>query len=390
MHCGVCGSSDSQIVGFVKEMALVSAAALPRRAGATVGLGRVALASCGVCGFIYNSAFDERAMRKAYISASYALKKPVSASMSGVLRIVRDKVAPYINDARVLEVGSGDSSFSRSIASEAAYLVSVDPACEAVESVAAGCANWTHMPDFFSLAAVMDHSAWPFDFAIARHLLEHLPQPARFLRDVYESLAEDGRAYIEVPNMDEVMDSGRVYDIFHDHVGYFRAGAFEYLCAAAGFTVVDKIGLYGHQHMGYVLKKVRAGRTLEKACAPDVEHADWGMFTRRVEELNSVVAKISGPVGIWGAGAHGNATVNYLDEFNRRKVTICFDKDQSKVGRFLQACQARVVTPTKQSVETVQAIVIAAALHENEIADYLEQLQYRGVVVRTATGVAVT
>lgn len=59
-----------------------------------------------------------------------------------------------------------------------------------------------------------------FDLIILRHTLEHIKYPKKFLKEVIKVLKDNGKLYIEVPNLLNSLDK-RIEDFTPDHVNYF-------------------------------------------------------------------------------------------------------------------------------------------------------------------------
>ncbi|REN21137.1 methyltransferase domain-containing protein, partial [Mycobacterium tuberculosis] len=65
------------------------------------------------------------------------------------------------------------------------------------------------------------------DTIVLRHVLEHIPQPFEFLKEIADANGGQGKIYIEVPCFDWICRHGAWFDIFYEHVNYFRATDFE-------------------------------------------------------------------------------------------------------------------------------------------------------------------
>lgn len=77
-----------------------------------------------------------------------------------------------------------------------------------------------------------------FDLIVARHMLEHVADPLSVLRGLTALLADDGRLFLEVPNMH--------YDMAHtiecfipEHIHHFCERSLAALLARAGLVVTD-------------------------------------------------------------------------------------------------------------------------------------------------------
>jgi hypothetical protein len=65
------------------------------------------------------------------------------------------------------------------------------------------------------------------DLLILRHVLEHIPRPWDFLKGLAEANGRQGHLYIETPCLDWILDNAAYFDLFHEHVNYFRIENFE-------------------------------------------------------------------------------------------------------------------------------------------------------------------
>ena len=60
-----------------------------------------------------------------------------------------------------------------------------------------------------------------------RHVLEHILNPINFLSEVKKSNGGQGLIYIEVPCFDWIMKNRTWFDIFYEHINYFRLDDFK-------------------------------------------------------------------------------------------------------------------------------------------------------------------
>ena len=65
------------------------------------------------------------------------------------------------------------------------------------------------------------------DGLVLRHVLEHVPDPLAFLAGLREANGGRGTIYIEVPCLDWIAQHRAWFDIFYEHVNYFRLVDFE-------------------------------------------------------------------------------------------------------------------------------------------------------------------
>jgi SAM-dependent methyltransferase len=80
-----------------------------------------------------------------------------------------------------------------------------------------------------------------FDLITANKVLEHAEDSIEFLKGFHRDLALDGMVYIEVPNAKEIFTLPPDHDqLLYEHLFFYSANVFEYICAQADFEVVWK------------------------------------------------------------------------------------------------------------------------------------------------------
>ncbi|WP_027186536.1 class I SAM-dependent methyltransferase [Desulfovibrio inopinatus] len=75
-----------------------------------------------------------------------------------------------------------------------------------------------------------------FDVVILKHILEHFTDPKGFLQGVSRVLSDNGLLYVDVPNLNWILQDGTEGFVLH-HVGYFTLNTLR--IALEGFEVVE-------------------------------------------------------------------------------------------------------------------------------------------------------
>lgn len=77
-----------------------------------------------------------------------------------------------------------------------------------------------------------------FDLIILSHVLEHIVEPAEFLKTVINFMNDDGLLYIEVPSVDRVAEGGYDFDFLNyfqnAHTIHFTTKTLEMMCKSVG------------------------------------------------------------------------------------------------------------------------------------------------------------
>jgi SAM-dependent methyltransferase len=84
--------------------------------------------------------------------------------------------------------------------------------------------------------ALPDSQAQLFDTIIVSHVLEHVPQPVKFLADLARYLKPDGRLFVDVP---DVCAYHWLADLHIAHIFHFSARTLIGAANAAGLGVVE-------------------------------------------------------------------------------------------------------------------------------------------------------
>lgn len=141
---------------------------------------------------------------------------------------------------RVLEVGCGGGALMRSLAARGCQVTGVDVSEEAVRlasRAAEGCE--TLQAD----ACALPFGSGSFDRVVAHHLIEHLEDPVRALREWARVLRDDGILVICTPN--RLYPSPRIFDD-PTHVHVYERKELCRLVEESGFQVLESFTVFPH------------------------------------------------------------------------------------------------------------------------------------------------
>src|SRR5690606_2299358 len=83
------------------------------------------------------------------------------------------------------------------------------------------------------------------DCIFLRHVFEHIPNPVSFLRMIANA-NDGGLIYVEVPCLDWIAQKRAWFDIFYEHVNYFRLSDLEAMFG----QVLAAERIFGGQYLG--------------------------------------------------------------------------------------------------------------------------------------------
>jgi hypothetical protein len=221
---------------------------------------------------------------------------------------------------RLVEVGCGKGFFLELLAERGCDITGFDETYEG--------SNPRVRRQYYG-AGVIDQA----EGLVLRHVLEHVQGPYSFLQLLREANGGSGRIYIEVPCFDWICEHSAWFDIFYEHVNYFRLADFRRLFG----EVVDCGHLFGGQYL-YVVAELSSLRAPVYDPAASVRFpAD---FTRQVDAPIAAGRRSA----VWG-GASKGVIFTLLKARAGYAVDVVIDINPAKQGRYLAATGIQVLSP---------------------------------------------
>ncbi len=295
------------------------ASAAEARASVT---GDVALVQDERTGLVFNAAFDPHRLQ---YDRHYHNEQEHSPVFRRHLADVTQVIARFFAGQRLIEVGCGKGYFLEHLQGLGHEITGIDPAYDGdnVDVIAAPFERG------LGLSA---------DGVILRHVLEHIPDPIAFLSDISEANGRRGAIYIEVPCFDWILGHRAWFDVFYEHVNYFRLHDLVRM-----FGCIHEYGhLFGGQYL-YIVADLASLRV------PDAHESDRiTMPDDFLHGIDRTIALIRSSGArrnaMWGAASKGVIFAVYLQ---RAGITLdeAIDINPAKQGRFLPVSALRVSAP---------------------------------------------
>jgi SAM-dependent methyltransferase len=175
------------------------------------------------------------------------------------------------------------------------------------------------------------------DVLLARHVIEHVPDPVGFLRSCVDALPA-GRSvslFLETPSMEWILENIAFFDVFYEHCSYFSKSALIVAASMGGLCVRSVQRVFGGQyyfleaaggHNELPLDTPNTMTEIERFAAAEMEARQY--WRTRIAEANK-----QGAVAVWGAAAKGMTFINLLDP-DCELVDGIIDVNPRKQGRF--------------------------------------------------------
>ncbi len=269
-------------------------------------------------GLVFNAAFDARLMD---YDAAYQNEQGNSPQFQSHLEDVADLIERRMGCARLVEVGCGKGRFLELMLARGVDLVGYDPTYEGDNPLV--------KKEYFS-----EDLGIRGDGLILRHVLEHIENPVEFLFRLAAANGGEGLIYIEVPCFDWICRKRAWFDIFYEHVNYFRLTDFSRI-----------FGRLVHADRGFGGQYLRIVGDLSTLRRPLRDVADAVVFPSDfTERLAQEAGAEIGPCIVWG-GASKGVIFSLLRERAGFPVDRIIDINPAKQGKYLAATGLPVLSP---------------------------------------------
>ncbi len=297
-------------------------------------------------GLIYNQNFNEKLM---CYDVNYQNEQAVSLLFRTHLEEVSKILSLHFHNCSLIEVGCGKGFFLEYLQNQGFEIIGLDPTYQGT--------NPNIIKQYFS--SQLDLQA---DCIILRHVLEHVQNPFDFLVEIMHSNGGKGKIYIEVPCFDWICRQHAWFDIFYEHVNYFRLSDFYRM-----FGKVHSSGhLFGEQYI-YVVADLA---TLRKPVFDDSCHF---IFPQKVLSSVSKYAKkikknIEQTSVIWGGASKGVIFAVFMQR-EGANVDFVVDINPAKQGKYLPAIGLKVSSPDAviKKLDHLSTIFVMNSNYLNEI-----------------------
>lgn len=276
--------------------------------------GDIRLVEDTVTGLIHNAAFRPELM---VYDGHYQNEQAVSPLFQQHLNAVAGLIDRHMGRERLVEVGCGKGYFLETLLAKGFDVTGFDPTYEG---------NNPRVQRRYFEAGAIDQAKG----LLLRHVLEHIQNPVDFLHQLKCANGGGGKIYIEVPCFDWICEHRAWFDIFYEHVNYFRQSDFERMFG----EVIDCGRQFGGQYI-YVVAELSSLRN------PQIGISDRVAFPK---DFASDPDMAPTRTAIWG-GASKGVIFALIRERAGCPVDIVIDINPAKQGKFLPGTGLQVNSP---------------------------------------------
>jgi SAM-dependent methyltransferase len=335
--------------------------------------GDLQLVACDRCGFVANAAFDPSRLSYGpdYENSQYS-SQAFREHIEELLRhLVEDR---HLVAARVAEVGCGNGRFLTALVERGSGNTGIgfDPSYQGPDTALDGRVQFQRR--FFGPDVRFDADA-----VVCRHVIEHIPDPVPFLRNIREALGPSSTAsvFFETPDVEWIFEQGAFWDFFYEHCSYFSRPSLAHAFEMAGFQPLAVRRVFGGQ---YLWAEATVAAAAPRSAPPGSDPARAVAFGRResqwVQHWRAKVRALQarGGVALWGAGAKGVTFANLVDP--RAELVDCVvDLNPRKQAHFIAGTGHAILSPPELAGRGVATVVVMNGNYRAEVAAALAEQQ---------------
>jgi hypothetical protein len=276
-------------------------------------------------GLIYNAAFRQDLMN---YDESYNNEQGVSEVFKEHLNWVAQVIGINLGGENLIEVGCGKGFFLELLLKKGFDITGFDSTYDGE--------NPKIVKHYFEPGIIKK----PANGLILRHVLEHISNPVDFLFQLKKSNGDQGLIYIEVPCFDWIMKNRTWFDLFYEHVNYFRLDDFKRMFG----RIIECGHCFGGQYL-YVIADLSTLKLpmFEEKCLINFPE-NFLMSLNPPEEIQLREYGGKHEVAVWGGSSKG-VIYSLLRERIGLLIDLIIDVNPAKQGKYIPVTGLKVYSP---------------------------------------------
>lgn len=307
-----------------------------QKAAEKVISGNLNLVICKKCGFVFNNKFDQSKMS---YGKNYENTQNYSSYFDNYTTILANYLIKEkkIQNCKIIEIGCGKGFFLRKFVKNKKFrntALGFDPSYLGPKSLFNGRLKF--VKKFYNES----YTKTPADLIICRHVIEHIPEPIKFLKTLRNALknTKSTLIFFETPSLEWILKEKVVWDFFYEHCSYFSQNSLRTAFELSGFKVKCVKIAFNGQYLWLEAIPSRKKLVLNKRNQRFFRKIDLYKKAEKekLDYWNYKIGKISrnGKIAVWGAGAKGVTFLNIFDS-QRKLIDCAIDVNPNKQRKYI-------------------------------------------------------
>lgn len=336
----------------------------------------ISLYLCKNCNNLFNNAFKDYKLYGIKYDNSQNNSDSFIKYMNNVIEFV--KANTILDGKQILEIGCGQGDFLK--------LLSKDIACEcfgfdpSFKQNSQEFKNIKFFKEFFDKNAI-ERFEEKFDLIIMRHIIEHIQYPGEMLDFLQESLEEKGKIYIEIPDLDYIVENNSFFDIIYEHCNYYNAESISNLLKKHNFEIISIQYSFMNQYLCLIAQKSKKPDNQDKILY-NSQHKLEESLLGFAQNADSIIQRVSkfimdksklGKVCLWGAGAKGMMCCNIFD-LDNKYIDSVVDIRENKHNTYIAGTGHVVIKPQEILSRKIRCVIILNRNYACEIVAMIKNI----------------
>ncbi|MCU0327372.1 MAG: class I SAM-dependent methyltransferase [Chitinophagales bacterium] len=320
-------------------------------------------------GFVSNSEFDESKM---VYDQEYDNSVPSDFFIKYYERIGKYLIEKYhLNEtSTILDIGCGKGTFLNLLYDSLKYkgkAIGIDPSYEG--NLIANNGKLTFVKEYFNEKHLEEINS--VSLVLLRHTLEHIPYPKAFLKELFYIFESKNLTnipiFIEVPDLDWIMENKAYWDFFYEHVNYFtKSSLLDCIEDAKGIATEIK-NEFGSQ---YIWAEASINSSLNKKLQIPLKEVSFDFSNEIKENVNKLKMAIAPntALAIWGMASKGIIYTLHLKEYNIEPRYL-IDINSNKQNKYIPLLGYQILAPENLPKDKELSIICMNPNYYKEIYD---------------------
>lgn len=189
------------------------------------------------------------------------------------------------------------------------------------------------------------------DLVIARHTLEEIPDPKKFIATIAGAIKQGGYFYAEITNATHLIGVEECFSLYPEYCNIFSLLSLAGILSKSGFLIKSANAINGGEWLGVWAKK-----------------QDYLLSNRSVElnELSRKIKKLPKPLVLWGAAGRGGNILAFL-HLDLSEMEYVVDINVDKQGKFVPPFGQKIISLDELKKLEPKTILVANSKYKKEI-----------------------